>query len=199
MALSRYLSLSSASSSFPTCLRIPVHGTSVPKRKLSQSNECSLRVGRADNRTLAPSLRRCVESIPVREVFTADIADLHLVAHLRAYLAIRHFQQRRFRSCTGLCAVSQAEPESKIRSMADQRIPYDNIRRSCSNDTGVCMVLRYDSPRLALATDDLRCGHEHHHLCVARGLGYSRWLEMGLLYPRGVRLRALWSLLRLGS
>jgi len=40
-----------------------------------------------------------------QETFMTDLADLHLVAHLCAYLAIYHLQQRWFRGRAGFRAV----------------------------------------------------------------------------------------------
>ena len=128
-----------------------------------------------------------------------DFSDLHLMAHLRARPPIHHLQQRRVCSCTGICAVSQEEQGAKVRSLADQRISYGDIRCGCSDDSDLRMVLRHLPARQTLAADALWRGHEHHHLRVARTLGHPRWLAVGLLHPRRVRIRALWSLLRLGS
>lgn len=198
MALFRYQLLSSATSFFLTCLRTLVHGISSPKRKLSRSNECSLKVGRAESRILAPNSRRYVESICIQQGFMTDCADLHLMAHLRAHPPIHHLQQRRICSCTGICAISQEEQGTKVRSLADQRLSYSDIRCGCSDDIDLCMVLGHFPARQTLATDALWCGHEYYHLRVARILGYPRSLAVGLLHPRRVRIRALWSLLRLG-
>lgn len=60
------------------------------------------------------------------------------------------------------------------------------------------MVIGYVPPWQTLATNALRRIHEYYHLRVACILGHPRSLAVGLLHPRRVRIRALWSLLRLG-
>jgi hypothetical protein len=77
----------------------------------------------------------------VQREFKTDLVDLHLLAHLRAYVAVHYLQQRWIRSCAGLRAVSQEEQGSQVRSLADQRIPHCNSRCDRSNDTCLCLEL----------------------------------------------------------
>ena len=128
-----------------------------------------------------------------------DLADLHLMAHLRAHPAVHCLQQRRVCCRAGLCAILEAEQRAKVRSLADQCVPNGDERCGRSDDIDLRMVLGYIPARQTLATDALWCVHEYHHLRVARLLGYSRWLALGLLYPGRVWQWALWPLLRLGA
>jgi hypothetical protein len=149
--------------------------------------------------TRAKFKKVCRDENRVRMSSVLTMADFHVVAYLRACVAVHHLQQRRICCRASLCPVSQEEQGAKVRSVANQRISYDDVRRGRSNDTNIRLELRHILKGRTLAANDLWCKHEYHHLRIARFLGHSRRLEVGLLYPRRMWLWSQWTLLRLGS